>query len=91
MTTRAFSKAQVNSSATPPASRPSRALSVSNCRMIRRRLAPSDSRMHSSFWRDAARASCRLATLAQAITSTIPTAIMISRIANFSPLSNLYG
>ena len=52
------------------------------------RLAPSDSRMPSSLCRDAARASCRLATFAQAITSTIPTAAIISKIAYSSPPYN---
>ena len=47
--------------------------------------------MHSSFWRDAARASCRLATLAQAMTSTIPTATMMSRTAYFNPPLRLMG
>ena len=89
--TNTSSKTQVNRSATTPASRPSRALSVNNCRIRRNRLAPSERRMQSSFWRDAARASCRLATLAQATTSTIPTATMMSRMANRNPPYSLRG
>ena len=46
--------------------------------MIRSRLAPNESRMLSSSCRDAARANCRLATFAHAITSTNQTAAMIS-------------
>ena len=86
-----LSNAQVKSSAMTPAIRPSRALSVSNCRMRRRRLAPRERRRHSSLWREAARASCRLATLAQAMTSTIPTATMRNRMASFNPLSRSRG
>ena len=41
---------------------------------MRQRLAPIAARMASSLWRTAARASSRLATLAQAISSTKPTA-----------------
>ena len=40
---------------------------MSNCRMTRRRDAPSDSRMPISRWRETPRASSRLATLAQPI------------------------
>ena len=52
----------------------SMALSVSSCRMRRRRPAPSAARIAISDCRDAARASIRFATLAQAISSTRPTA-----------------
>ena len=41
--------------------------------MIRPRLAPRLSRMATSFWRAVARAIRRLATLAQAMSSTRPT------------------
>ena len=49
-------------------------LSVSNCTPRRRRLAPSEARTASSCCRATARATSRLATLAQAITSTSATA-----------------
>jgi len=84
-------KVQLNISATTPASMPSSALSVSSWRTRRSRLAPSERRMRSSFWRDAARANCRLATLAQAMTSTMPTATMTSRTAYFNPPDNRSG
>ncbi len=58
---------------TPPASASSR-LSVSSWRTSRSRLAPSAVRTAISFERAAARASNRLATLAQAMSSTNPTA-----------------
>ncbi len=48
-------------------------LSVSSCRTSRPRLAPCDSRMAISRRRAVARASSRLPTLAQAISSTRPT------------------
>ena len=48
-------------------------LSVSSCRMMRRRPAPSAERTASSRERAVARASSRLATLAQQIRSTKPT------------------
>ncbi len=47
--------------------------SVRSCRIRRPRLAPSDRRTAISFWRTAARASRRFATLAHAISSTRPT------------------
>ena len=49
-------------------------LSTSTCRASRQREAPSAARMVNSFCRPSARASCRLATLAQASSSTKPTA-----------------
>ena len=84
-------KAQVKRSAMLPAIRPNKALSVRSCRMRRCRLAPSERRRHSSLWREAARASCRLATLAQAITSTIPTATMMSRMAELESAVQIAG
>ena len=51
-----------------------RRLSVSSCRMMRRRDAPSDSRMPISRWRETPRASSRLATLAQPIARISPKA-----------------
>ncbi len=89
--TDALNKAQVNISANTPATRPSRALSVSNCLTMRSRLAPRDRRVRSSFWRDLARAICRLATLAQATTSTIPAATIMSRIVSCSPGMSFRG
>jgi hypothetical protein len=47
---------------------------VSSCRMMRRRDAPSDSRMPISRWRETPRASSRLATLAQPIIRISPKA-----------------
>src|SRR5215510_14196953 len=44
-------------------------LSVSNCRMIRLRVAPNAVRTEISRWRPTARESSRLATLAQAISA----------------------
>ena len=58
--------------AMPPAPASSR-LSISSCRTIWLRLAPIAVRIAISRRRDAARASSRLATLAQAISSTRPT------------------
>ncbi len=60
-----------------PSAPPSRArsrLSVSNCRIKRARLAPSAKRMEISRARVAERARRRLATLAQPMTSSEPTA-----------------
>ena len=45
---------------------------MSSCRTMRRRDAPSDSRMPSSRWRETPRASSRLATLAQPIIRISP-------------------
>ena len=56
----------------PPMSDSTR-LSVSSCRMMRRRPAPSADRTASSRVRTVARASSRLATLAQQMRSTNPT------------------
>ena len=86
-----FKMAQVLGSATSPASSPCNALSVSSCCTRRTRLAPIDSRVLNSFCRAVARANCRLATFAQAITNTIPTATMISKIVNFSAGAILPG
>ena len=47
---------------------------MSSCRMMRRRDAPSDSRMPISRWRETPRASSRLATLAQPIIRISPKA-----------------
>ena len=63
----------INSPTKPPMSASS-TLSVSSCRAIRSRLAPTAARIAISFCRTAARAISRLATLAQAINSTKPTA-----------------
>ena len=58
---------------TAAASRPSRTLSISNCVMMRLRLAPIDNRTAISRWRLVARASSRFAVLAQAMSSSNPT------------------
>ena len=47
---------------------------MSSCRTMRRRDAPSDSRMPISRWRETPRASSRLATLAQPIIRISPKA-----------------
>ena len=47
---------------------------MSSCRMMRRREAPSESRIPISRWRETPRASSRLATLAQPIIRTSPKA-----------------
>ena len=66
----------------------SKTLSVSNWRIRSPRLAPRAVRMAISRWRPAARASSRLATLAQAIRRTKPTApTRISRAGRTSPTS----
>ena len=57
-----------------PATNASSTLSVSSCRMTCQRLAPIATRTLISPVRRAARASRRLATLEQAISSTKPTA-----------------
>ena len=62
-----------SSPAAPPSEESTR-LSTSICRSRRARLAPSAVRTAISFWREAARASSRLATFADAISSTQPTA-----------------
>ena len=51
-------------------------LSVRSWRTSRARVAPSDSRTDSSFWRVAARDSSRFATLAQTISSTSATTVV---------------
>ena len=66
-----------HSAASNPAAPPiddSTRLSTSSCRSSRPRLAPSAVRTAISFCRDAARASSRFATFADAISSTQPTA-----------------
>ena len=71
----------------PPAI-PSTRLSVSSCRMSCPRLAPSAARMASSRRRPVARAIRRLETLAQAMSSTSPTAPWINISASrMSPTS----
>src|SRR5579872_1906470 len=64
---------------TAPARRPSRMLSVSNWRSKRQRLAPRARRTAISLRRATARASKRLATLAQAIRRSNATADMAAR------------
>jgi hypothetical protein len=64
-----------------PPIRASRRLSVSSCRIIRSRPAPSAARRAISLPRLAARESCRLATLAHAIRSTKPTAPISTHMA----------
>ncbi len=68
----------------PPASDSSR-LSNNVWRMMRPRLAPSASRTPISFCRAAARAISRLATLAQAISSTRPTMPISTAIGVLNP------
>ena len=48
---------------------------MSNWRTIRERVAPKETRTAISFSRPIARASCRLATLAQAMRRTMPTTV----------------
>ena len=61
-------------------------LSSSSCRITRQRLAPSDTRTATSRARRADLASRRLATLAQAINSTKPTApIRVRKMIRISP------
>src|SRR5215510_16560181 len=62
---------QAKSNPAPPPKMASKILSVNNCRITRLRLAPRQRRTPISFWRAAARASCRLAMLEQAMSSTI--------------------
>ena len=54
-------------------------LSTSSCRTMRQRVAPSDTRTEISRERFAERASSRLATFAQAMSSTKPTAPISDR------------
>ena len=63
-------------------SRPMITDSVSSCRMMRSRPAPSAARIEISRWRTDARASSRLATFEQAITRTSVTAPIIARITS---------
>ena len=64
----------VSTSPTPPLNNASNTLSVSTCRINRQRVAPIEERTAISRRRARARASMRLAALAQAMTSTIRTA-----------------
>ena len=66
-------------SPTTPLISDSSTLSTSSCRTMRQRLAPSETRTAISRDRCAARASSRLATLAQAISSTNATAPISDR------------
>ncbi len=68
----------------PPASA-RRTLSARSCRTRSAGEAPSATRTAISRARDAARASCRLATLAQAMSSTSPTAPRSTNIARRMP------
>ena len=63
----------IPSPATPPQSA-SKRLSVRNCRIKRKRLAPSAARIAISRPREAVRASSRFATFTHATSSTMPTA-----------------
>ena len=72
--TRARVHQKATASPAVPPSRPSRRLSVRNCRTSRARPAPSADRTATSRVRDCARASSRFATLTQAISSTKVTA-----------------
>jgi hypothetical protein len=62
-----------SSAPSAPPSRATTALSTSVCCTSRQRLAPTAARTLISRWRPVARASIRLATLAQAMSSTTPT------------------
>ena len=66
-----------SSPATPPATDSTR-LSLNSCRTRRPRLAPIASRTAISLRRSAARESSRLAMLAHAVSSTMPTAAISS-------------
>jgi len=72
--TSALTAQDASISPSPPPAAAITTLSVSNCRTRRIRLAPRAVRSAISLRRDAARASSRLATLAQAMSSTTPTA-----------------
>ena len=73
------------------------ALSVSNCRITLRRLAPNASRTPISFCRMAARASSKFATFAHAMSSARPKAINTGTIkgnclaSRFMKLALLFG
>ncbi len=71
-----------NADADAPPATASSVLSVSSCRTSRPRPAPSAARIASSRSRPSIRASVRLATFAQAISSTSP--VMPSRISSSS-------
>ena len=73
---------ETSSPSRPPASAMTR-LSIRSCRSSERRAAPNARRMAISRRRDAARASNKLATLAQAISSTKPTSA-IRAVSGFS-------
>ena len=77
--------ASARSNPRPAPRNASNTLSVKNCRVRRKRLAPSASRNAISFSRAAARASSKLATFAQAIRRTKPTAP--SRMSNAGLMS----
>ena len=70
----------VSTSPAPPPARASKVLSVSNWRITRPRLAPSESRRPISFCRLTARARSRLAKFAQTINNTRLTAPMSNAI-----------
>ncbi len=72
--TRVFAPTIARRKPSKPAIPPRSALSVSNCRSMRRRVAPKAVRIATSFCRLVAFARRRLATLAQAINNTSPTA-----------------
>ena len=70
------SRSSPHSASTNPSApliKPSSKLSVSSCRKMRLRFAPSAARIAISFCRAVARASNRLATFTQAINNTKPT------------------
>jgi hypothetical protein len=77
--------AQARKTPRAPPSPESRALSASSWDTSRRRPAPIATRTAISFWRDAARARSRFVTLAQAISSTSPTAAHSTTSAGWMP------
>ena len=70
--------------------RPISTASVSSCRTIRHRPAPSAVRIEISRCRTEARASSRLATLAHAISSTSVTAHIIARIISSTSSGSIH-
>ncbi len=76
-----FSRPHARATPTTHPAMESARLSARNCANKRQREAPSEARTATSFWRVVARASSRFATLAQAISSTKPTAPINSHIA----------
>ncbi len=72
---------QADSSPSAPPMEASNMLSLRSCRIMRDRPAPSAARRAISLPRPAERASCRLATLAHAISNTQPTAQSNTHIA----------